>query len=1229
MIKSNVRDVDQIRGAMESEEQFSSNQLAGTGKIEINLKVPILNLLRRGRSLAITRLIGVALLLQAPTALATNWQANIKPGSDIVMNDLRWPVWDAGTYYCFWYMSFYPKFSALYGGVAVHGPNKAPGMFTSYWCVTEAVYEGPEFYGKGFGAEGSKGGANGAPTFQRPNSWYRMVMRTFPPTRGAEGKTNVGWWVKDIEKNRWYTHSVLRIPKAVTGFQANSGFVEALAPESTPRAFERRLGYCRFNGKWHDSPLSANDERKFKLIENDTVVRFDRSGPDGGAKKEQTFFPTKQPATPILDKPAITQTKAHALGNQVSVKWKIPQSASPQLGYKLEVFADREAEGTPLVIWEDAAPHVINKRLDTTVPAKSVRLTVTDIFNQKIVVVIPVKKTSLPVPSASDEIKSRAGLNYHYYEDPNGETWKKLPDFSSLKPVKQGYVTSLDDTVREDRATGYAIRYRGYLQVPADGLYVISAGTSDGSRLSIDGKLIADNDGIRSTSQRLYSLPLSKGLRAFELEYFKGANDGNSRQSTTAKIDISWEGPGFEMRKLTRDDFMYNQSADVPSATLVLKSAVSETPDSAGVLEDNLAKIQIRLERRKQSIQKLQLFAGKVLLTTKLGSDIDTEGKVDISVLLPEGKNQVWARLWFGDGHSNDSANELELEAQNRIAEPWQFDSMLKGGFPLAVRGEVDRASFRGEGYGFVHQTVAGDFTLTARIADMPLTSKENGLWPSNWLGLSILSKHSNPKVTITDKGPYNSEISLFLTAEGTMKGGKDFPDLAGSNMSIASFEEDHRWLRLIRRGRRYQSFTSADGKTWQLADERFASNLPEEVYAGVCFRSGPNKSRSLFQGTVDHIKLENRIPQELREKPRKEDLRLEDRITALVQAPKNPETLFARSVGKGLLKSNDQGETWTAVNKGLTTPDALTVRSVAVHPEDSSIVLRAGGSVVNGELKSGLWRSEDGGNSWKLVTREIDFDGSGPTTLFGEVMVFYPQDPNLVVTGGETKGLFISRDAGETWTNIALAGERITSMAFSPQPNKHSKAPTLVVGTFADSEFEALGLGEPVTPVEAPGRIYWLNLTNDENPIKPTKAAELKGFGITNMIFDTERNFVNLATTRGVFYTWGHGAMHARRKLGTSNDRLFTAIGARPYDKWSKLTCAAPFSGKEQAPVYFTKERSRKWSVLSEKTDLRLNAGISCILPDQDITTALYLCNIYGIFKTSDGGKSYKLVHK
>lgn len=245
-----------------------------------------------------TGVICLFLVCSIYNAYATNWQANTKPGSDIMMNDLRWPEWKAGTYYCFWYSGFVPGYSSLYGGAAISS-HKTPGLFTSYWGVTKTIYEGDGIYGKGFGGEGSKGGAGGKPEFQRPNSWYRMVMRTFPPTLDADKNTNVGWWIKDVENNKWYIHSILQIPSVATGFSGNSGFVEALGgdakvadkPGSNPRVFERRLAYCRLNGTWYDSPLSAIEPSKFRLIEKDTVVRFEIPiEKNTGKTKEPVFF---------------------------------------------------------------------------------------------------------------------------------------------------------------------------------------------------------------------------------------------------------------------------------------------------------------------------------------------------------------------------------------------------------------------------------------------------------------------------------------------------------------------------------------------------------------------------------------------------------------------------------------------------------------------------------------------------------------------------------------------------------------------------------------------------------------------------------------------------------------------------------------------------------------------------------------------------------------------------
>ena len=126
---------------------------------------------------------------------------------------------------------------------------------------------------------------------------------------------------------------------------------------------------------------------------------------------------------------------------------------------------------------------------------------------------------------------------------------------------------------------------------------------------------------------------------------------------------------------------------------------------------------------------------------------------------------------------------------------------------------------------------------------------------------------------------------------------------------------------------------------------ERIIPRFADEAHAGVCFRAIPGKSRSFFNGAVDHVTLEaGRVPKEVRERPRREDLPQTSRITALVQAQKSPEILFARSKGSGLLKSTDRGLTWLPANAGLTSPEALAARSVAVHPGDSSIVLRGAG---------------------------------------------------------------------------------------------------------------------------------------------------------------------------------------------------------------------------------------------------------------------------------------------
>jgi hypothetical protein len=1162
----------------------------------------------------------LAVTLWTPgSTTATGVNPNVAEGSDIVMKDMRWPTWDQGTYYCYWYVSFVPKQGSMptfYGGLATKGPDTYPGLFHSFWGNITNIHEGRQFYRHGYGAEGSKGGANGQPSFLKPNVWYRNVLRIFAPAEGADKQTYIGWWVKDVDNDTWYTHSIVSLDMSVTGVSGNGGFVEALAPDTVHRAFERRLGYCRLNGQWLKSDtVPTKSPQFFKLINNDTVLRYDRSQGDYESDSGTVNFTTIQPDEPNLDKPAIASAQAGYVGNQVVVRWSVPTHASPQLAYKIEVF---DHNGVVSKTVEDVAPHIYAKRLDLPRSAQRVTLTVIDIFDQQTVTTVPVKP--MTPADAQGPFRLRPGLKYTYYEATAGETWTQLPDLETLEIAKQGVTGTLDDTIREDRDNLYAIRYQGFIHTPDTGLYVMELGSCDGSVLKIDGHPLADNDGLHGTSVRQYPLALEQGTHAFELSYFKGP-----QTYLAPKILLSWEGPGFKIRKLAPGDFVCKDNSDRPTIAMPKQ-------DFKRALQDNLVTITPLIDRREHRINKVQFYCGRYLLGTVTAAD---NHDLTFSNLLPQGVNRLWARLWYGDKtrHSIDS-DVMVIETHNKTDGPWHFSTMGESVVPLAVRSHAGGIAFRGDGFCFGNQAISGDFELCARVADMDLSTPENGIHHANWLGLHVQEGLRQPFD--------GKRFGVYCLANGTLRGSADYPDLAGTYLANALHPADHRWLKVTRRGARFESFTSAEGQTWHKASEHIMKNYRPEAYVGVLFRSMPGKSRSLFSGAFDNVTLTLGTPKP----PTRPRIAIEDflrpgQIVAIIQAG-DGDALYVRPIGNGMLISTDGGQNWRSINAGLDSQEERFVRSMVVHPFDSSLVLRGSGCVIDGQLKSALHRSIDGGKSWSLVSTDIDFDGQGPTAAFGETISFSSVDPNLVAAAGETKGVFLSHDTGLTWTYYNYANQRVTCLAFIPEtlesrrviPSK--KQDLLIIGTFADSAFATLGLPEPASPLQAKGCIYW-NAMDANGKIKETVPCDLPEFGITNIAFGTHSNFATFATTRGIFYTYQRGNFLCQRRYDMPSDTLFTALGYRQFPKELRkndirtrvTTYAAPLSTEGTHAIYAAKERTTaKWSQrLMDSNASDVTSGVTCMLPDKKEPDTLYVCNRRGLFKSVDGGNSFTLV--
>ena len=79
--------------------------------------------------------------------------------------------------------------------------------------------------------------------------------------------------------------------------------------------------------------------------------------------------------------------------------------------------------------------------------------------------------------------------------------------------------------------------------------------------------------------------------------------------------------------------------------------------------------------------------------------------------------------------------------------------------------------------------------------------------------------------------------------------------------------------------------------------------------------------------------------------------------VSSLVLEPGNGQHLYM-GTSRGIFQSRDGGQTWKATNNGL---DNVNIRAIAMDPRDSR-VLYAG---TNG---SGLYRSQDGGESWTHI---------------------------------------------------------------------------------------------------------------------------------------------------------------------------------------------------------------------------------------------------------------------
>ncbi|MCY7410866.1 MAG: hypothetical protein LH473_11375 [Chitinophagales bacterium] len=184
-------------------------------------------------------------------------------------------------------------------------------------------------------------------------------------------------------------------------------------------------------------------------------------------------------------------------------------------------------------------------------------------------------------------------------------------------------------------------------------------------------------------------------------------------------------------------------------------------------------------------------------------------------------------------------------------------------------------------------------------------------------------------------------------------------------------------------------------------------------------------------------------------------------------------------SFGDGIYKSLDAGKAW----KHIGLEKSYAIQNILVHPKNPDLVYASCmGKVFGANKERGLYRSKDGGKTWEQILSKNDstgcydvkFDPSNPLIMYATLWQAH-RTPYSLSSGGKGCGLYKSVDGGDSWKNISqnagmpvgLLGKITTTIS----PVNHNRVWAMVENAAAGGLFRSEDGGE-----------HWNQINTDKN---------------------------------------------------------------------------------------------------------------------------------------------------
>lgn len=161
---------------------------------------------------------------------------------------------------------------------------------------------------------------------------------------------------------------------------------------------------------------------------------------------------------------------------------------------------------------------------------------------------------------------------------------------------------------------------------------------------------------------------------------------------------------------------------------------------------------------------------------------------------------------------------------------------------------------------------------------------------------------------------------------------------------------------------------------------------------------------------------------------------------------------------GDGVYKSTDAGKTWKKIGLDATQH----ISRIIVHPKNPDVVyVAAQGALYSSSKERGLYKSTDGGATWKNTLYvdeksgavELSMDASNPRIMY-LAMWEHGRLPWKVISGGAGSGLYKSVDSGETWEKMTEGlPTKMGKMAIAVSRSNPEKVYALIESDSYESE--------------------------------------------------------------------------------------------------------------------------------------------------------------------------------